>query len=90
MRDISTAISYVTGLKINKITCLHFDVNTKNVFFFNFMFSCIIFFIFILIGETVIDCIFFQLMPYFVMHVLNDVPGLGGVFIAALFSGALR
>ncbi|XP_060578332.1 sodium-dependent multivitamin transporter-like [Ruditapes philippinarum] len=30
-----------------------------------------------------------QLMPYFVMHVLNDVPGLGGIFIAALFSGAL-
>ena len=31
-----------------------------------------------------------QLVPYFVMHVFKNVPGLAGVFIAALFSGALR
>ncbi|KAL4229363.1 Sodium-dependent multivitamin transporter [Mactra antiquata] len=30
-----------------------------------------------------------QLMPYFVMHVLDNAPGLAGIFIAALFSGAL-
>ncbi|XP_052769254.1 sodium-coupled monocarboxylate transporter 1-like isoform X2 [Mya arenaria] len=30
-----------------------------------------------------------QLVPYFVMRVFHNVPGLAGIFIAALFSGAL-
>ncbi|XP_052275094.1 sodium-coupled monocarboxylate transporter 1-like [Dreissena polymorpha] len=30
-----------------------------------------------------------QLMPYFVMKVFHNVPGLAGLFIAALFSGSL-
>ncbi|WAR18774.1 SC5AC-like protein [Mya arenaria] len=30
-----------------------------------------------------------QLVPYFVMRVFRNVPGLAGLFIAALFSGAL-
>ncbi|KAL4239038.1 hypothetical protein ACF0H5_003742 [Mactra antiquata] len=30
-----------------------------------------------------------QIVPYFVMHVFHDVPGLPGLLIAALFSGAL-
>ena len=31
----------------------------------------------------------FQLMPYFVVRVLNDLPGLAGLYMAMLFSGAL-
>ena len=31
-----------------------------------------------------------QITPYFVMHILTDVPGLAGLFIAVLFSGSLR
>ena len=36
--------------------------------------------------------IYFQLQvtPYFVMHLLSHLPGLAGLFIAALFSGSLR
>ncbi|XP_053376530.1 sodium-dependent multivitamin transporter-like [Mercenaria mercenaria] len=30
-----------------------------------------------------------QLMIYFVMNTLSDVPGLAGIFLAAVFSGAL-
>ncbi|KAL3876940.1 hypothetical protein ACJMK2_034719 [Sinanodonta woodiana] len=30
-----------------------------------------------------------QVLPYFVIDIMRDVPGLAGVFIAALFSGAL-
>ncbi|KAK3583609.1 hypothetical protein CHS0354_039431 [Potamilus streckersoni] len=30
-----------------------------------------------------------QVIPYFVIDVMRDIPGLAGVFIAALFSGAL-
>ncbi|XP_053406387.1 sodium-dependent multivitamin transporter-like [Mercenaria mercenaria] len=30
-----------------------------------------------------------QLMIYFIMNTLNDVPGLAGIFLAAVFSGAL-
>ena len=32
----------------------------------------------------------FQIIPYFVMHILADFPGLAGLFIAVLFSGSLR
>lgn len=31
-----------------------------------------------------------QLVLYFVMDVLKDLPGLPGLFVACLFSGALR
>ena len=30
-----------------------------------------------------------QVTPYFVMHILSNLPGLAGLFLAALFSGAL-
>ncbi|XP_060578013.1 sodium-coupled monocarboxylate transporter 2-like [Ruditapes philippinarum] len=31
-----------------------------------------------------------QLIPYYVMNVFRNIPGMTGLFIAALFSGALR
>lgn len=33
---------------------------------------------------------FLQMVLYFVMDVLQDVPGLPGLFVACLFSGSLR
>lgn len=34
--------------------------------------------------------IFLQMVLYFVMDVFKDLPGLAGLFVACLFSGALR
>ncbi len=31
-----------------------------------------------------------QIVPFFVMDVLGDFPGLPGLFVAGIFSGALR
>ncbi|KAL8578444.1 hypothetical protein ACOMHN_028716 [Nucella lapillus] len=31
-----------------------------------------------------------QMMPYFVIHVLDDLPGFAGLYMSMLFSGALR
>lgn len=33
---------------------------------------------------------FVQMVLYFVMDVFKDLPGLAGLFVACLFSGALR
>lgn len=32
----------------------------------------------------------FQLLPHFVMEVFQDLPGLPGLFVACMISGALR
>lgn len=34
--------------------------------------------------------LFFQLLPLFVMDVLGSIHGVPGLFVASLFSGALR
>jgi len=31
-----------------------------------------------------------QMMPYMVLDIFRDVPGMAGLFVAAAFSGALR